>query len=550
MLRWAGTCAILLLALSAPAAAAPDPPVGRTGKAIGAGRLGVELDGIGDGNRAKPFVDLARTLRPWTRADGSGPAPVDTHGWPTSDAETVLFDVRPAYTWAPPADDPDRFMPDWSGVYALSFKGSAVLKTVEDTSVQIRRLHYDPSANTTTGEIVVPKGAGLLILSFTQTRRGPSSPSGSGIAGLRVIRPGYRPDTRKTFTDEFIRSLKPFSVLRFMDWLDTNHNPGYYGDAGHHVLNWADRRLPTDATQQSDSGRYGVAWESVIELANETGKDLWINIPVAATDDYVTKLARLLKGSLNARLNVYVEDSNEVWNYGFPQYIYNKLAAIDEVKRGGSILTAGGSADEEIWARRRHAKRLIEIARICEKAFGAGSLNHRIRPVYASWVINPHAYFADVLKWVSDTYGPPKQFFYAVAGAAYFNAEKAGSDGDVSSILAAMRASSDEQAKFRRAIQRIADQYGLKHFQYEVGPDTGGGSTVNIANRIRANRDPRMRDLILHDARDNWFADGGGLYMYFSHCGVYSRHGCWGLSEDIADLATPKWKAVHALAGR
>ena len=74
-------------------------------------------------------------------------------------------------------------------------------------------------------------------------------------------------------------------------------------------------------------------------LANETGRDLYINIPMAATgwtpadaDSYVYKLAQLIRyGSdgvepytspqadpayppLNPNLNVYVELSNEYWN--------------------------------------------------------------------------------------------------------------------------------------------------------------------------------------------------------------------------------------------
>jgi hypothetical protein len=520
------------------------------GAAGGAGRVGIELDGIGDGDRAKPFVDLAKTLRAWTRADSSGPAPVDSRGWPMCDSVSVLFDIRPAYTWAPPADDPDHFLPDWSGTYPFSFKGQAEVALVEDTSAKVRNTHYDSSTNATSGEIVVPKGSGLLILAFTKTRRTLSSPLGTGITDLRVMRPGYKLNTRQTFTSEFLRSLKPFSVLRYMDWSDTNHTPGYYGDAGHHALKWLDRRGPDDATQQSDSARYGVAWEYVVELANQTGKDLWINIPVAASDEYVTELAHLLSSRLKPQLNVYVEHSNEVWNFGFPQYIYNKLAAIDEVKRGGSVLNRDGSTDEEVWARRRHAKRLIEIGRIFEQSFGAGSLNHRIRPVYASWVINPDACYGDVLRWVSKFYGPPKRFIFAVAGAAYFNAEKAAPSAGVADILAAMRASSDDQVRYRSAIQRTAKQYGLRSFQYEVGPDTGGGSPINVANRIRANRDPGIRDVILHDAKDNWFARGGDLYMYFSHCSAYSRHGCWGLSEDIANVATPKWAAIHDLVGR
>jgi hypothetical protein len=144
-----------------------------------AGRIGVELDGIGDGNRARPFIDLAKTLRPWMKIGGQGGAPVDEAGWPTTDAATVLFDIRPAYAWAPPIDDPEKFQPDWSGTYAFSFKGQAIVGTVEDNRSQIVGRKYDPATNTTTGQIVVPKGAGLLILSFTSTKRTPASPAGS-----------------------------------------------------------------------------------------------------------------------------------------------------------------------------------------------------------------------------------------------------------------------------------------------------------------------------------------------------------------------------------
>lgn len=514
-------------------------------------KIGVELDGLGDGDRARPFVDLAKTLRPWTLRGGDKAAPVDGRGWPTADAQTVLFDIRPFGTWLglDQIDDPARFQPDWSGTYHLSFRGQAQIHFGEGSPCTLSGLHYEAAVNTTRAEIHVPKGTGLLVLVFTDTRRAPSIPLHSGLTDLRVIRPGYPADTKETFTHEFLRSLKPFAILRYMDWLDTNHNPGYYGDPGHHTLHWPDRRLPDDATQQATGEKYGVAWEYVIRLANQTGKDLWINIPVAADDDYIMQLARLLKRALAPQRKIYIEHSNEVWNFGFPQYTYNKLAAMDEVSRGNSPLNNDGSKDPEVWAHRRHALRLVRIGQIFRQVFGETGATGRIRSVYASWLISPDAHFADVLAWVAKTCGPPKNLFYGVASAAYYNADKAPPNATPVQILAAMRASSDDNTRARQAIQQIAARYGLKHCQYEVGPDTGGGKTENVANRILANRLPGMKALILHDARDNWFARGGDLYMVFSHCSAYSRYGCWGLSEDIADLNTPKWQAIYALTG-
>lgn len=64
----------------------------------------------------------------------------------------------------------------------------------------------------------------------------------------------------------------------------------------------------------------------MIRLANTLGKNIWINIPHLANDDYVTKLAQLVLSTLEPHLNVYVEYSNEVWGTLFPggQYAQNQ----------------------------------------------------------------------------------------------------------------------------------------------------------------------------------------------------------------------------------
>lgn len=533
---------IAVLLLASPAFAAARPPH--------ADRIGVNLHRLNDGGRGKPFVDVARSLRPWAGVKGEKAAvPVDAKGWPTTDASTVLFDARPAFAWRTPMDDPDAFQPDCSGRYAFRLTGMADVRVLQDPRCTVGGQTYDPATNTTTGYFVVPQGVGLLIVAFTNTRRTPESPASSGFTDLRVIRPGYPADTTQTFTNEFLKALEPFAVIRYMNWLSSNDHPGPYGDRGHHALEWSGRRLLDDATQQAMGDKYGVAWEFIVELANTTEADLWINIPVAATDGYVRELAAMLKRDLKPALKLYIEHGNEVWNRISPQFDYNNQAAKAEVARGNSPLANDGSRDEKVWARRRHAARLVTIGRIFREVFGESGNEGRIRPVYASWLRNRGPYYADVLSWVQKTYGPPRDHFHALAGAAYFNAAKAPKTASVEQILDIMRTSSDEHLVYRQAIQRLAERYGLEHCQYEVGPDTGGGKTDNIANRIRANRHPRMKELILHDARDNWFARGGDLYMHYTVCSHYSRHGRYGLSEDLADLTTPKWQAIRELTG-
>jgi hypothetical protein len=95
----------------------------------------------------------------------------------------------------------------------------------------------------------------------------------------------------------------------------------------------------------------------------------------------------------------------------------------------------------------------------------------------------------------------------------------------------------------------VAKQYGVEAMCYEGGPDSGGGDPKNIANRIRAMRDPRMEQLVYRDIKNNWFDQGGGLFMYFTLSSPVSRYGMWGMTEDITRSDSPKFKAVKKLLG-
>ena len=511
------------------------------------GKIGGEVESPTEGSRGRGFVDLGRGFRPWAPVSGSGAVPLDADGWPMSDAQTVLFDIRPVPAWAPPIDDPAMFQPDWSGTYRLSFSGQALLSGFDPSQITVANQAYDASSNTTTADLVLAPGVGVATISFANTKRTAASTVNSGIANLRVIRPGYPADTTQPFTREYLKSAAPFGLLRFMGFAATNDSNPPFTDADNRT-HWTDRHLPTDATQQDIGRRHGVAWEYAILLANLTGKDMWINIPVAADDDYVAALATLLRETLRSDLNVYIEHSNEVWNPLFSQYAYNVAAAQAEVGAGGSKLNADGSTDPNVWAQRRHAERLVQIANIFQNVFGAGAVNRRIRVIYAWWTIFPGQYSA-VLKWVNDKYGEPSQFFYGLAETHYFNAQSAAPNADVPAVLAAMRTASDAGVAYTKSFRVIADTYGLKLLTYEGGPDNGGGSTVNIGNRILANRDPGMKDLIVHDVQDNYFAQGGDMYNYFTISGAYSRYGCWGATDDAANLATVKFQAINQLVG-
>ncbi len=515
-------------------------------------RLGVEVS-----DRPSAFVDLARVTRPFQLLGSEKPAPVDKNGYPTAPFWTVFMDDRPAFAWAPPMDDPAAFQPEESGTYKLVLKGQADVTASHGSPAIVTNQRYDPVKNETTADVTLPKGApNLLILDFGNARRSPGGPP--GVSALHLYRPGYPTDGSVQFTKEFLRALKPFAYLRFMGWLDTNYNAGYYGDAGHHRIEWKDRTRATDAIQGQPGlreGTHGYAWETLIDLANQTHKDMWINIPVSATGAdpaetgrYVYQLASLLKQRLDPKLRIYIEHSNEVWNFGFSQYIWNKLAAVDEVQKGGSVLNADGSKDQEQWARRRHAVRLYQISKIFERVFGPGSLNSRIRPVYAAWTIQPQ-WYSEVLDWMAAHFGAPKNYFFALAGTLYFNDQKAHAQESPAQVLEAMRADLESAGRYTASLRDVANKFGLNLAAYEAGPDSGGGDNHNIGSRIRANRLPEMGDLVV-DAFSRFFQSGGDYATYFALSSGSSRYGCWGALEDLKELDTPKYRGILRLADR
>ncbi len=134
--------------------------------------------------------------------------------------------------------------------------------------------------------------------------------------------------TSNPWNPTFVAELQEskMTCLRFMDWVITN---------GSAVTSWSqripktanhyygDNTVPLLNSDGSSAGNgYGVAYEWQIDLCNRIGADIWVTIPHAANADYQTQLANLLYNNLNSNLKIYVEYSNECWNWGFYQTTY------------------------------------------------------------------------------------------------------------------------------------------------------------------------------------------------------------------------------------
>jgi hypothetical protein len=522
--------------------------------------MGVNLEKLADWGRSGAFVDLMKTSRAW----GSATAPwipineVDADGWPLRDAGVVVAahaadagDPSPAYQYLVP------------GSYHLTFYGASQVRTIASPGATVSNLAFDAATGLSSAAVNVAAGTKQLSLSFTGTS--------GGIRQVRLIRPGYAGD--QVFTREFLAAIAPFGTLRFMDWLATNGNP---------LSLWQERTLPTSATQASSKG---AALEYIIGLANQTRKDIWINVPVKADDEYVRSLAALLKTTLDPGLAVYVEFSNELWNRSFSQTALNQGAAVEEAIAGDTSLTRGvrcaptdfgssGVTCNPVWAGHfRAGKRIARISRIFSEVYGATELGTRFRPVYASQFGNRNI-AEQVLKAMEKYWGSPRSLLYGIAVAPYFYLDRSliGSttltshqildslDSSLSKdVLPLFRGGTQVSSTFVADMpylgrdwsapsqKTLADHYGLVSIAYEGGPDFWP-SPESLPAKFDATTDARMGEL-LQRFFAQWYGCGNGLFMYYDLTSTYGRGGYFGLTNNVANLNTVKYRAVQAVAG-
>jgi hypothetical protein len=512
------------------------------------------------------YADVMKVARDFTIPGTSTPVPVDANGWPMSDFSF--------YVWAG--------IDKMNGTYTLTFKGQAA--NVKGTPVGNIPVTYDPATNTSTGTFnYTPTDSNFLVLDFTGTKRTSSSALGSGVTLMKLMRP-LTPGSSQSYPSSTLFNaplkalISKFSTIRFMDFLRTNANT---------QTNWSDRPLPTWASFQRNPGGVGIGgpWEHVIQLANETRKDAWINIPINATDAYIKNVALMFAyGSdgvnpytspqanpvyppLNANLKVYVEYSNEVWNSGsaFTQFGDNCQAASDELVNtsGNSPLNWDKSWNSIVFNRsgansgwnwsmcnRHTTKRSVEISNIFRSVF-SGDMGTRIRPVLMSQLGNSGAVLFDETKMMLNYYNnmsgnfvatphAPNYYFYGAGGSGYYNPS-----ASVSSLDALFADPGMTPAGFVPTLQddaKLVTAMGLKRVAYEGGPSLDKTGGARDAVSAQAVNDSRMTTTLvnMHNA---WSNSGGELLVYYQATGDYQ----WGFTSDLYNLSTPKLQAIDAL---
>jgi hypothetical protein len=585
--------------------------------------LQTDLDGMAYYTTEIPFKDLMSQQIGW-RSEGNpygttcnvSAVTQDADGYPTSSLKGTGCAY---YNWLMlhiPSVSPNQTYKWPPGHYVLTYDGAGTISVVSG-SVAKNQVNVAPGRI----EFDVPTPGDLFTITITDT-----DPA-NHLRNFHVFLASDEATlTSQPFQQQFLNELAPYKILRFMDWsgvslthtgatstiasqpdaktivlgpsassVDNFYNGmtwnrvfvTSYDGATHTVhfannvptatvgsaisfnsflnQNWSDR---VDAGISHQTTQAGVAYEYMVKLCNTLNKDMWINIPTAASDDYVRQLAQYLKANLNSNLKIYIEYSNETWNYGYPGYDYS-WAMVQKTGLPGPVWVGGDQ-----WQPYRD----VQIFQIFNSVFGQPDLRVnrnsstdrlvRIIATQTAWV----ARAIDQVDWVMPNNAAPtfghKASEYADAWAVtdYWGFPSTVT-GDQSTNLAnytndqlidLQKQSIDEGAAstgtknwlYQFAV--LAKARGLKLDQYEGGVAfTVPSGTQTTVDKISAlMRDPRMEG-VEAEALTQWinlsqqFPGTIGDFAVFDDVGSYSKWGFWGALESSMQDPTqvPRYKA-------
>jgi hypothetical protein len=538
-------CLTVMFALScAQSTATPTSSASSaSGSTSGSGlALGTNLAGISDWSTEVPFLDVFKTSRQWLTQCAAG-EPGCTGGWATDEFNQLDLDEQGWVKSLPAPEDP----PEFTRVRTILFSGSeqhpagkyVVLYDGEGTIEYLFDGVKDEAASRPGRDVIdvdfSRDGEGIhLIITATDPRK-----TGNYIRNIRMV-PIASEATyeQEIFNPVFLERSKKFGALRFMDWMNTNETQ---------QREWADRPQVNDRSYALGKG---VPVEIMVQLANRLNADPWFTLPHAATDDYMRNFARIVKQQLNPQLKAYVELSNEVWNWSFPQSQY----ALEQGK-------ARWGADKGDAHMPWYGMRSAQLSEIWKQEFGGE--RDRVVAVFSTqtgwqgledWVLNcPY--------WVAEGNKPCYQSAdaYAITGYVSGNLGAPEHQQTIESWMSQPDGGNGKAFEWlKQDVQvvlesvsyhaKVAKDKGLRLVAYEGGQHIVGWQGVENNEKmtnffIEVNRDPQMKE-IYRQLLNGWPQNGGTLFMHFSDITEPSKWGSWGALEYVNQTSSPKYDAL------
>lgn len=555
---------LLMLALVAAAL----PAVAREGRDGLA--LAMNLAPVRDWSTEQPFIDVMKTARRWighkpgqwggVSADDLEARDIfDTQGWPTeippdlgSIGTLVLTDL--------PED-----AAIYAGRYVLRFQGEGIVEVsgaVRNTRYGENRVAFD----------YVPGGMVNVKIQRTDPDR-----TGDHVRDITIVRQEHEDAFRDgaVFNPAWLDTMRGVRAVRFMDWMKTNDSTQGA---------WADRPRVGDF---SYTGR-GVPAEVMVALANELGAAPWFCMPHLSDDTYQREFARLVADTLDPALKVYVEFSNEVWNWQFDQADWAEAEARARWGRkwkGQDVYGMKFAQMARNWAQvfagRRN--RLVTVIATqtgwlgLEKAIlnaplwmaedpGANAAPHTLADAYAvtgyfggflgneknretihGWLDQSR----DEARREAEAQGLTGTALEAHVGAHQFDAATAEAIATITGPAAEGSKADTLDYLLGTMLPYHADvagRYGLDLVAYEggshvVGLDALIGDEDVTGFFTHLNYTPEMGALYGR-LLSGWKEIGGGLFAFYNDVAAPSKWGSWGHMRHLGDR-NPRWRAIE-----
>lgn len=505
--------------------------------------------GVINGESARPFINAFKQAWSW-QADRGG-AQWDQlvaagHMSPGGQLISIPpgsggFRTRLFHNMPAEAGGTGRHRLRWDGTCTIDLHGARNITRVSPNEIQ-----FDFTAN----------GASSVDLIVRTI-----DPAGGPIENIALVhRDDWADaDRGKIFRRQYLDTLRGFTALRFDEWIGilTSENQG-----GLRITDWASRALPSDEIFH----RFA-PYEWMAALCRETGADMWLCLPTAATDDHMRQCAALIRDLMPAPRKVYVEYSTKTWDFsGTPQAHY--CAA-----RGRETFGTSTGSEFRNW----YGMRSVQMAQIWRRVWGGDERLHTVVQHQADWVGGE----ADILLaplWRdrSGTRGLPVYVApHSVIDMLTVHAQIDGgmAYGGRASQLEGWRTSLPQGAAFDRIRDQLltgnawgadrtvrslvpkwrhyrteASKYGMELGAYEVGNHMNGvGGSTALRSFIHAfSVSPQMGEVYAATFAALDAAGFDGPLAMSVECRMPDQNICHGLQRWLGDR-NPAWAAVRAL---
>ncbi|WP_225883463.1 hypothetical protein [Sphingomonas aliaeris] len=317
----------------------------------------------------------------------------------------------------------------------------------------------------------------------------------------------------------YVDDMKLYSVVRFLDWSTANSNA---------PISWATRSLPN--RQRSGTFTGDQPLEDQIEIANAIGGDAWFTIPWNADDDYIRRMATLIRDTLKGK--AYFETGNEVWNWMFK-------VTTQALNEGIAKNLSPNKWDNTML---RYAEKTVEQNKILTDVFKAQPARLvRVASFQSGNVrgIDQFLDFRDTAQWVD-----------AIADAPYFGVAELNKPARIgetqSQLFARLEKARLAAIQTTTFVAQAAKRHGKLSMIYE-----GGQSNISTDANAAVN-EQMQRSPLMEAAYNRYLADlravHTGPIMLYNTTGPTGRFGSWGQHEFTGqpDAVAPKRRAIRA----